>query len=223
MHEQADYYEADFDDDDPRLDLMLDCDTDLRLAHLWQHLFERDDVPEDALELVGALIRGAFDEGYNTAVVGDGDRRIDRQLRASGVRAGARPIRVTTRHTATRRSQSEYDPSQRPHLALAELPEGTVQVNRGHSCRAQPRFRLRGEQRSRQRGHSSVIQAATPQSRRGHPPSSLATFPSLSRSTPVRQGRDWQTRTSVVVWYQDEKGRVHTPLAPLVLARLMPP
>jgi hypothetical protein len=169
MHEQADYYEADFDDDDPRLDLMLDCDTDLRLAHLWQHLFERDDVPEDALELVGALIRGAFDEGYNTAVVGDGDRRIDRQLRASGVRAGARPIRVTTRHTATRRSQSEYDPSQRPHLALAELPEGTVEVNRGHSCRAQPRFRLRGEQRSRQRGHSSVIQAATPQSRRGHP------------------------------------------------------
>jgi hypothetical protein len=65
MHDQPDYYESDFADDDPRLELMLDADTDLRLLSLWQFVAEVGDVLDDAgRKILAVCIRQAYANGY---------------------------------------------------------------------------------------------------------------------------------------------------------------
>jgi hypothetical protein len=61
-----DYYEPDFADDDPRLLLLHDADTDLRLLDLWQSVSEAGDVFDDlGRDVLANLLRRAYGAGYS--------------------------------------------------------------------------------------------------------------------------------------------------------------
>ena len=71
MSEQLNYYEADFTDDDPRQELMLDADTDLRLFGLWQFVAELGDVLDDVgRDVLAHLLRQAYETGHQDGAEG---------------------------------------------------------------------------------------------------------------------------------------------------------
>jgi hypothetical protein len=65
---RSDYYEPDFDDDDPRMETIIDADCDLRLAGLWQSAFESevlDDASDVVIGFVAEFVRQAYTAGFD--------------------------------------------------------------------------------------------------------------------------------------------------------------